>query len=226
MFWEITSSLLQGFGLTILLFGITLVLALPLGLALSFASMSRFRPVKAVAKVFVWIIRGTPLILQIVVISFIPSKVFGIMNKDVATFFGLSIANLNFVFVAIAFVINYAAYFSEIFRGGIEGIPKGQYEAAQVLGMTKWQIFTKVIFFQVLRRIMAPMSNEIITLVKDTSLARALGVIELIMMAENLVNLHVVIWPLFYAGAFYLIFNGLLTILFHFLEKKMSYYKV
>ena len=148
------------------------------------------------------------------------------MNKQIAAFFGTTMANVNFIFVCIAFIINYAAYFSEIFRGGIESIPKGQREAAQVLGMTKGQTFMRVILPQVIKRIMAPMSNEIITLVKDTSLARAIGVVEIIMAAEIAVNRYVVIWPLFYAGAFYLIFNGVLTLLFAFLEKKLDYYKV
>lgn len=225
-FWIAAQALLDGFLLTLLLFAITLVAALPLGLLLSFCSMSKLLPIKWLAKTFVWIIRGTPLILQIIVISFVPSAVFGIMNKDISTFFGTTMANISFMFVAIAFVINYTAYFSEIFRGGIESIPRGQYEAAQVLGMTRWQTFSKVVLHQLIRRILAPMSNEVITLVKDTSLARAIGVMELIMAAETLVNRYVIISPLFYAGAFYLVFNGLLTILFHFIEKKMSYYKV
>ena len=213
MFVDITKELFVGFGLTVMLFAVTLVAAIPLGLIVSACSMTRFKPLRWLTKIFVWVIRGTPLILQIIVISFIPSTVFGIMNKQIAAFFGTTMANVNFIFVCIAFIINYAAYFSEIFRGGIESIPKGQ-------------TFMRVILPQVIKRIMAPMSNEIITLVKDTSLARAIGVVEIIMAAEIAVNRYVVIWPLFYAGAFYLIFNGVLTLLFAFLEKKLDYYKV
>ncbi len=226
MFAEVTTDLLNGFGLTVLLFAVTLVAAIPLGLIVSFCSMTRFIPLKWLTKVFVWVIRGTPLMLQIIVISFIPNTVFEIPNREIADFFGTSMANVNFIFVCVAFIINYAAYFSEIFRGGIESIPKGQHEAAQVLGMTRRQTFFLVVLPQVVKRILPPMSNEIITLVKDTSLARVLGVVEIILAANQAVNLYVVIWPLFYAGAFYLAFNGILTLLFSFIEKKLSYYKV
>ncbi len=226
MFATVTNELLTGFGLTVLLFAVTLVAAIPFGLLVSFCSMTRFKPLRWLSKTFVWIIRGTPLILQIIVISFIPSSLFGILNKEIAAFFNTTMANVNFLFVCVAFVINYAAYFSEIFRGGIQSIPKGQYEAAQVLGMTRTQTFIRVVMPQVIKRIIPPMSNEIITLVKDTSLARAIGVIEIIMAAEIAVNRYVEIWPLFYAGAFYLVFNGLLTLLFGFIEKKLNYYKV
>ena len=226
MFAEVTTDLLNGFGLTVLLFAVTLVAAIPLGLIVSFCSMTRFIPLKRLTKVFVWVIRGTPLMLQIIVISFIPNTVFEIPNREIADFFGTSMANVNFIFVCVAFIINYAAYFSEIFRGGIESIPKGQHEAAQVLGMTRGQTFFLVVLPQVVKRILPPMSNEIITLVKDTSLARVLGVVEIILAANQAVNLYVVIWPLFYAGAFYLAFNGILTLLFSFIEKKLSYYKV
>lgn len=226
MFAEVTTDLLNGFGLTVLLFAVTLVAAIPLGLIVSFCSMTRFIPLKWLTKVFVWVIRGTPLMLQIIVISFIPNTIFEIPNREIADFFGTSMANVNFIFVCVAFIINYAAYFSEIFRGGIESIPKGQHEAAQVLGMTRGQTFFLVVLPQVVKRILPPMSNEIITLVKDTSLARVLGVVEIILAANQAVNLYVVIWPLFYAGAFYLAFNGILTLLFSFIEKKLSYYKV
>lgn len=226
MFATVTADLLNGFGLTVLLFAVTLVAAIPLGLIVAFCSMTRFIPLKWLTKVFVWVIRGTPLMLQIIVISFIPNTVFEIPNRAIADFFGTTMANVNFIFVCVAFIINYAAYFSEIFRGGIESIPKGQHEAAQVLGMTKSQTFFLVVLPQVFKRILPPMSNEIITLVKDTSLARVLGVVEIILAANQAVNLYVVIWPLFYAGAFYLAFNGILTLLFSFIEKKLSYYKV
>lgn len=226
MFETITRDLFTGFGLTILLFAITLVVAIPLGLIVASCSMTRFKPLKWLTRAFVWVIRGTPLMLQILVISFIPSTVFGVMNKQIALFFNTSMANVNFIFVCVAFIINYAAYFSEIFRGGIESIPRGQHEAAHVLGMTKAQTFFRIILPQVVKRILAPISNEVITLVKDTSLARIIGVVEIIMSAEIAVNRYVIIWPLFYAGAFYLIFNGILTVLFSLAEKKLDYYKV
>ncbi len=222
---KIFTELFQGFGNTVLLFAVTLILSIPLGLVIAFGSMSKFKPLKAISKGFVWIIRGTPLMLQILLVSFIPFYLFGIMNKDFAGFFGISISSLLFIFVVIAFTINYACYFSEIFRGGIESIPKGQYEAGQVLGMTKSQIFFKVILLQVFKKVLAPTSNEVITLVKDTALAQILGVIDLLNAANHAVNTYVVLTPLVYAAIFYLIFNGLLTILFGYLEKKMNFYK-
>lgn len=222
---KIFNELLQGFGNTVLLFVVTLVLSIPLGLLIAFGSMSKFKPLKGFTKCFVWVIRGTPLMLQILLVSFIPSYVFGVMNKDFAEFFGMNISSLLFLFVVIAFTINYACYFSEIFRGGIESIQKGQYEAAQVLGMTKSQVFFRVILMQVFKKVLAPTSNEVITLVKDTALAQILGVIDLLNAANHAVNTYVVLTPLIYAAVFYLIFNGLLTILFGFLERKMNFYK-
>jgi len=222
---KIFQELFQGFGNTVLLFAVSLVLSIPLGLLIAFGSMSKFKPLKYVTKGFIWVIRGTPLMLQILLVSFIPRYVFGLMNKDVASFFGMSISSLLFVFVAIAFIINYACYFSEIFRGGIESIPKGQYEAGEVLGMTKRQIFFKVILLQVFKKVLAPTSNEVITLVKDTALAQILGVIDLLNAANHAVNTYVVLTPLVYAAIFYLIFNGILTLLFGYLERKMAFYK-
>ena len=163
--------------------------------------------------------------LQILLVSFLPSF-FGAMNKDIARTFNMSISTLMFVFVAIAFIINYACYFSEIFRAGIESISKGQYEAGQVLGLNKRQIFFKIVLMQVVKRIIPPMSNEIITLVKDTALAQILGVIDLLSSASHAVNTYVVLYPFIIAAVFYLIFNGLLTLLFGKIEKKLSYYKV
>ena len=213
-FLNVTMSLFEGFGVSIKLFGLTLLFALPLGLIVSFGSMSKFKPISFVTKVFVWIIRGTPLMLQILVIFYVP----GIL-------FGTPIFKSNrFLAALITFVINYSAYFSEIYRGGIEGISRGQREAGQVLGMTKSQIFFKVILKQVIKRIVPPMSNEIITLVKDTSLVRVITVIEIIKAAEKFAAKGL-IWPLFYTGVFYLAFCGLLTLLFGFIEKKLSYFK-
>ncbi len=211
-FFNVTNQLLEGFGQNCFIFGVTLLAALPLGLLISLGSMSRFVPVKAVARTFVWIIRGTPLMLQIFVVFYVPPLMFGVRIKE------------RIIAAVIAFIINYAAYFSEIFRGGIEGIPKGQYEAGYVLGMTKSQIFFKVVLMQVVKRIVAPMSNEIITLVKDTSLARVIAIPEILKEAENF-SKQGLIWPLFYTGAFFLIFCGVLTILFRLAEKKLDYYK-
>ena len=230
MFWQVTKDLLEGFGTTLQLFGLTLLFALPLGLIISFGSMSKFKPVKWLVKTFVWIIRGTPLMLQMIVIYYGPGLVGSYASAIENPGFIMSwLASWSvfdrFVAVLIAFVINYACYFSEIYRGGIEGIPVGQKEAGQVLGLTKTQIFFKITLMQVVKRIIPPMSNEIITLVKDTSLARIIAVYEIIFMGQNYIKLEGIIWPLFYTGAFYLAFNGLLTIIFGKIEKKLSYYR-
>lgn len=214
-FWEINLQLFSGFGNTLAIFFSTLVFALPLGLLLCFGSKSRFSPLKYIVKVFIWIIRGTPLMLQIIVIFYGP----GLVGWNIQI-------NDRLVAVIVAFVINYACYFSEIYRGGIESIPKGQYEAGAVLGMKKRQIFGNVVLPQVCKRIMAPMSNEVITLVKDTSLAQIIAVGELIKEAQKIVNVQGILWPLFYAGLFYLVFNGLLTLLFGYIEKRMNYYRI
>ena len=212
MFWPVTMQLLEGFGESLKIFVLTLLFSLPLGLVISFGSMSKFRPLKALVRFFVWIIRGTPLMLQLLIIFYGPGLIFGLPAMP------------RFTATIVAFVINYACYFSEIYRGGIESIPRGQYEAGQVLGMTKQQIFFKVVLLQVVKRIMAPMSNEVITLVKDTSLSRIIGIYEIIWAGESFIKKGL-IWPLFYTGAFYLIFSGLLTILFGKLEKKLSYFR-
>ncbi|MDR3209947.1 MAG: amino acid ABC transporter permease [Oscillospiraceae bacterium] len=212
----VLTTLLRGFGATCAIFGLTLVLALPLGLIVSFGSMSGFRPLRWLTRTFVWIIRGTPLMLQIMVVFYAPGLLLHLR--------GAAYGGSRMLPVVIAFVVNYAAYFSEIFRGGIEGIPRGQYEAGQVLGMTKSQIFFKITLLQVLKRIVPPMSNEIITLVKDTSIARTIAVRESIMEAFAF-SAKGLISPLFYAGVFYLAFNGLLTLLFGRLERKLSYFR-
>ena len=213
IFWEVTLALLKGFGTTCSIFGLTLVLALPLGLLISFGTMSRFAPIKGAFKTFVWIVRGVPLMLQLFVVFYVPGFVFG---TPIAS---------RFIATIIAFVINYACYFSEIYRAGIEAIPLGQAEAGQVLGMTKYEIFSRVTLMQVIKRIIPPMGNEIITLVKDTALARVIAVVEIIKVAEQFTS-RSLIWPLFYTAVFYLIFVGLLTLLFGYLEKKLSYFKV
>ena len=230
-FIAVTQSLLEGFALTCLLFLFTLILSLPLGLLICFCTMSKFKPLKVVSKVFVWIIRGVPLMLQLFIVYYLPGllsktgvNVFG--KIDNVLYFKLGIENGGaFIATVIAFVINYACYFSEIFRGGIESIPKGQFEAGQVLGLTKRQIFKNIVLMQVLKRILPPVSNEIITLVKDTALSRVIGVIEIIRAADIYAS-KALIWPLFYAGAFYLIFVGILTLVFGYIEKKLNNYKV
>jgi polar amino acid transport system permease protein len=212
LFLDILLELAEGFGNTVLLFAVTLLFALPLGLLMSFGSMSKFKPIKYLTKTFVWIIRGTPLMLQLFVVFYIPGLVFGYPMKS------------RMFAAAIAFIINYACYFSEIYRGGIESISDGQREAGQVLGMTKWQVFSHVILLQVVKRVIPPMSNEIITLVKDTALASVVVHVDLFTIAKQIVNAEVILWPLFYAGLFYLIFNGVLTVLFSKLEKKLDYF--
>lgn len=218
-------DLLLGFGNTFLLFILTLVFALPLGLLMALGSMSKFKPLKYLIRGIIWIIRGTPLMLQILLVSFIPYYVFGLYNKDLIMFLGIQISSLLFVFVLIAFVINYSCYFSEIFRGGIESISKGQYEAGKVLGLSKKQIFFKIVLLQVVKKIIPPISNEVITLVKDTALAQILGVIDLLNAATHAVNTLVILTPFVWAALFYLLFNGLLTVIFNKIEKKLSYYK-
>ena len=212
MFANVTLSLMGGFVTTIQLFCLTLVFALPLGLIISFGSMSRFTPLRALVKTVVWAVRGTPLMLQIIVIFYGPALLWGMP----APRFGAAL---------LSFVINYACYFSEIFRGGIQAIPNGQYEAGQVLGMTKTQIFFKITLLQVIKRIIPPMGNEFINLVKDTALARTIAVYEVLWMGEKFIKSKGIIWPLFYTAVFYLVFNGLLTLLFGWIEKKMDYFK-
>ena len=224
-FTQIITQLTEGFGNTLLLFAVTLLGAIPLGLLLALGSMSSFKPVKYFIKGVIWVIRGTPLMLQVLLVSFLPMA-FGIKTKDVAAFLDIRVGAVLFWFVAVAFVINYACYFSEIYRAGIQSIPAGQYEAGKVLGLTKNEIFFKVILVQALKRIVPPMGNEIITLVKDTALAQILGVVDLLNAANHAVNEFVVLTPFLYASIFYLIFNGLLTLLFSYAEKKFEWFKV
>ena len=212
MFSLVTSELLLGFWESLKVFGLTLLFSIPLGLVICFGSMSNWKPLKALTRGFVWIIRGTPLMLQLIIIFYGPGLMFGLPAMP------------RFTATIVAFSINYACYFSEIYRGGIESIPVGQYEAGQVLGMTKSQIFFKVVLLQVIKRITAPMGNEVITLVKDTSLARVIGIYELIWAGEQFIKKGL-IWPLFYTGVFYLVFSGLLTILLGYLEKKLDYFR-
>jgi len=205
-------ELLLGFWESLKVFGLTLLFSIPLGLVICFGSMSNWKPLRSLTRGFVWIIRGSPLMLQLIIIFYGPGLMFGLPAMP------------RFTATIVAFSINYACYFSEIYRGGIESIPVGQYEAGQVLGMTKSQIFFKVVLLQVIKRITAPMGNEVITLVKDTSLARVIGIYELIWAGEQFIKKGL-IWPLFYTGVFYLVFSGLLTILLGYLEKKLDYFR-
>ena len=212
MLTTVTLTLLEGLVTTLELFVLTLVFALPLGLIISFGSMSRFAPLRGFVKTVVWIIRGTPLMLQILVIFYGPGLLFGLPLLP------------RFTAALASFVINYACYFSEINRGGIQAVPRGQYEAGQVLGMTRSQIFFKITLLQVVKRIVPPMSNEFITLVKDTALVRIISVYEIIWMGESFIKKGM-IWPLFYTAVFYLAVNGILTLLFGWVEKKLDYFK-
>lgn len=212
-FFGVTLYLLEGFFSTVKIFGITLLFAIPLGLLICFGSMSSLPPLRWLVRGLVLIVRGTPLMLQLILIYYGPGLLgIGNLNEATATY--------------LTFSVNYACYFSEISRGGIEGIPKGQYEACQALGMTRGETFRYVVLMQVVKRIVPPMGNEIITLVKDTSLARIIGFYEIIFFAQKYIKLEGMLWPLFYTGAFYLLFSGVLTLLFNRLEKKMNYYHV
>ena len=212
MFIPVTLQLLQGFGESLNIFFMTLLFALPLGGIVAMGSMSSFKPLRAVTRSFVWVIRGTPLMLQLILIFYGPGLMFNLPALP------------RFTAVIIAFAINYACYFSEIYRGGIESIPRGQYEACQVLGMTKSQTFFRVILLQVIKRIVPSMGNEIITLVKDTALARVIAVYEVTWAGEAFIKKGL-IWPLFYTGVFYLLFSGLLTVFFSWVEKKLNYFR-
>lgn len=217
----VLNALNQGFLQTLKLFFVTLLGALPLGLLISLCSISKFKPLSAFIKVIIWIVRGSPLMIQLLIIYFFPGLIFG------NNIWGTGETG-RFVASAVAFILNYACYFSEIYRGGIEGVPKGQMEAGAVLGLSKSQIFFKITLKQMLKRILPPMSNEIITLVKDTSLARIVALQEIIWAGQSFLKgsqgIAGQIWPLFFTAIYYLAFNGILTVLFSKLEKKMSYF--
>lgn len=211
-----------GFLQTLKLFGVTLLGALPLGLLISFGSMSKFKPLSGLIRTIVWIVRGTPLMLQLLIIFYFPGLVFGQQLWGGGE-------NGRFFASAIAFILNYACYFSEIYRGGIQGVPHGQQEAGLVLGLSRSQIFFKITLLQMIKRIVPPMSNEIITLVKDTSLARIIALQEVIWAGQAFMKgsqgISGAIWPLFFTGIYYLAFSGILTLLFGWIEKKLSYFK-
>ena len=218
MFWTVTLSLLAGMGQLLKLFFLTLLFSLPLGLLIAFALRSRCKPVSWLFNVIVWIIRGTPLMLQLVIIFYGPGKWF---DFNLWGYF----SDGRMAACVIAFVINYACYFAVIYKGGIESVPIGQQEAGQVLGMTKSQIFFKVTLLQMVKRIVPPMSNEVITLVKDTSLAKTISIMELIMTGESYMKSAGIVWPLFYTAVFYLAIVGILTLLFNYIERKLSYFR-
>ena len=211
-FGDVTMTLMTGMAVTLKLFFLTLLIALPLGLVICFGSMSRLAPLRWLVQTVVWIVRGSPLMIQIMIIFYGPGLLFDLPLLP------------RFTAALVAFSVNYACYFSEIYRGGIQSVPRGQYEAGQVLGMTKSQIFFKVTLLQVIKQIVPPMGNEFITLVKDTSLVRVISVYELIWMGETYIKKGL-IWPLFYTAVFYLIASGVLTLLLAWIEKKLDYFK-
>ncbi len=212
MFLPVTLQLLEGFWESLKIFGLTLLFSLPLGLVICFGSMSALTILRRPVRWFVWFIRGTPLMLQLMIVFYGPGLFFDLPSMP------------RFTATIVAFAVNYACYFSEIYRGGIESIPKGQYEAGQVLGMTKGQIFFKVVLLQVIKRILPSMGNEVITLVKDTSLARVIGIYELIWAGESFIKKGLG-WPLFYTAVFYLLFSALLTLGLGKLESKLNYFR-
>ncbi|MDE6475117.1 MAG: amino acid ABC transporter permease [Clostridia bacterium] len=212
-FWDVTLKLLDASKYTVGIFFLTLLIAIPLGMVVCAFAMSKFKPLKYVTQVFIWIIRGTPLMLQLVVVFYGPGLILGIPMQD------------RFLATIIAFSINYAVYFAEIYRGGILAMPIGQYEAGKVLGISRMQVNRLIILPQVAKKITPAMSNEVITLVKDTSLANFIGIAEIIFAAKSIVSTKAIIWPLFYTGVFYLAMVGLLTLFFKWLEKRMNYYR-
>ena len=218
----VLKALNTGFLVTLRLFFVTLLGAFPLGLIIAFGSMSKFKPLSVLSRFIVWIVRGTPLMIQLLIIYYCPGLIFhnpiwgsGETGRFLAT--------------AVAFIFNYACYFSEIYRGGIQGVPIGQEEAGLVLGMTKSQIFFKVTLLQMIKRIVPPMSNEIITLVKDTALARIIALQEIIWAGQAFMKgsqgISGASWPLFFTAIYYLIFNGILTLLLGRIEKKLDYFR-
>ena len=218
MLWSVTVQLLGGLWTTFRIFIFTLLFSLPIGLVLGIASRSKFKLLRSILHIFIWIIRGTPLMLQLIIIFYGPGLWLGhnIWSGNEAG---------RITATVVAFTINYSCYFSVIFRGGIESVPVGQREAGEVLGLTKWEIFWNITLLQMIKRIVPPMSNEIITLVKDTSLARIIAAYELTFSGYSFMKSAGITWPLFYTGVFYLIFVGALTILFNLIEKKLDYFK-
>ena len=221
MFLTVIGALNVGFLQTLKLFFVTLLGAIPLGLVVAFGSMSRLSPLRWVTRTVVWVIRGTPLMLQLIILFYIPGYLGASPWPGGETG--------RFMASSLAFIINYACYFSEIYRGGIQGVPVGQQEAGLVLGMTRRQIFFRITLLQMVKRIVPPMSNEIITLVKDTSIARMISLQEVIWAGYAFLKsshgYSGLIWPLFFTGVYYLLFNGVLTLFFGWLERKLDYFR-
>ena len=217
MFETVTLSLSRGFLMTLRLFALTLILSLPLGLLIALGVISRIRMLCGPLKILIWIIRGTPLMLQLLIVYYGP----GIFLH--ANIWGMGDQG-RFTASLFAFVINYACYFAEIYRGGIQSVPIGQYEAGRVLGLSDSEIFRHIVLLQVIKKIIPPIGNETITLVKDTSLARVIAVYEIIWSGQSFIKPKGIIWPLFYTGVFYLLFSGLLTLMFEKIEKHLSYF--
>jgi polar amino acid transport system permease protein len=212
-FAEVTLELLQGFGTTVLLFAITWALSIPLGILFCRMTLSKFKPLHYFMQGFIWVIRGTPLMLQIIVIFYVPGLLFNWQSVD------------RFLAVLIALSINYGIYFSEIFRSGYESVSEGQKDAALMLQFSRGQIFTHVLLAPILKKILPPLSNETISLVKDTALARVIAISEILMTAQKIVATYAIIWVLFYTGLFYLVFNGVLSVILKRAEKKLDYFK-
>lgn len=208
-------QLTGGFLNTLIIFILTLLFSLPLGLLVAFCRMSKFRPLQLLAKVFISILRGTPLMLQLLVVFYGPYFLFGMQIT----------MGFRFLALIIGFVINYSAYFAEIYRSGIESIPVGQYEAASVLGYSKSQTFLRIIFPQMVKRVLPPVTNEVITLVKDTSLAFVLAYTEMFTIAKQIAASKTTMMPLFVAGVFYFVFNAVVAFVMEAIEKKLSYYR-
>ena len=218
MFWTVTKTLLEGLGTTFEIFIFTLLFSLPLGLIIALGLSSKFKPLRYLLNIIVWIIRGTPLMLQLIIVFYGPglwlgNNIWGGNEKG------------RIVATVVAFTINYACYFSVIFKGGIESVPQGQREAGEVLGVTKSQMFFKIKLLQMVKRVIPPMSNEIITLVKDTSIARMIAAYELTFAGFSFMKSAGIVWPLFYTGVFYLAFVGILTLIFGYIERKLSYFR-
>ena len=216
MLWQVTLDLIKGFGQNIIIFFVTLIVALPFGMIVTFGEMSKISPIRLLCKTIVWIIRGTPLLLQLFLVYYVPGLVFGVP-------FTLTFWNIEPQMIAalIAFSINYAMYFAEIYRGALENIPKGQYEAGKVLGLSKRQVFFHVILFQVVKRITAPIGNEVITLVKDTAMARVIGIQDMSMQAMRYTT-QGYIWPLYYSIVFYLAWTAIVTVAFAYFERRVK----
>ena len=212
-FLQVTQTLLEGFGTTIFIFVVSFVFSIPLGMLFTFFSLRKWKAVQKIMQLFLWIIRGTPLMLQIIAVFYIPGLVFNVQGFE------------RMVAVIVAIVINYAVYFSEIFRASYQTIDVGQREAAQALGFSRPQTFFRVHLLQIIKRSLPPLANETISLVKDTALARVLAITEVLYSAQKLVATYAIIYTLFYTAVFYLVFNCFISILYKFAEKKLSYYE-